>query len=150
MRVDGLLRSPLAVINVGLEGFAEDLAAEGVPVVQADWSPPAGGDERLGGLGLNLTEDVVIGSIEAHLVHQLPQAKPRPETRVIVFGHSHRALAEWREGVLYLNPGAAGRAGFHTIQTVALLRVEGDEVLPGLVELGPRVRPAGAAMRRPP
>ncbi len=45
--VDDLLRSPLRVVNVGLEAFARDLEARGVDVVQVDWTPPAGGDPRL-------------------------------------------------------------------------------------------------------
>jgi FdrA protein len=35
------------VINVGLEWFAEQYAARGVPVVHVDWRPPAGGDVHL-------------------------------------------------------------------------------------------------------
>ncbi|MEE9145787.1 MAG: acyl-CoA synthetase FdrA [Candidatus Tectomicrobia bacterium] len=35
------------VINLGLELFATQLAASGVPVVHVDWRPPAGGDRRL-------------------------------------------------------------------------------------------------------
>jgi FdrA protein len=35
------------VINVGLEAFATQLTACGVPVVHVDWRPPAGGDARL-------------------------------------------------------------------------------------------------------
>lgn len=35
------------VINVGLELFADQLLARGVPVVHVDWRPPAGGDSRL-------------------------------------------------------------------------------------------------------
>lgn len=42
-----LLRGPIAVINIGLEGFATELAAQGTPVCQVDWRPPAGGDEQL-------------------------------------------------------------------------------------------------------
>ncbi len=48
--VEDLLRSPLRVVNVGLEAFARDLEAQGVDVVQVDWSPPAGGDPRLADL----------------------------------------------------------------------------------------------------
>ena len=36
-----LLAGPLRVLNVGLTGFARDLAANGVPVVQVDWRPPS-------------------------------------------------------------------------------------------------------------
>ncbi len=41
------LASPIAAINVGLERFAESLAAQEVEVTQVDWRPPAGGEERL-------------------------------------------------------------------------------------------------------
>jgi FdrA protein len=39
--------TPLSAINVGLESFAESLTAQGAAVVQVDWRPPAGGNERL-------------------------------------------------------------------------------------------------------
>ncbi len=42
-----VLRAPLAAINVGLTSFAESLQAQGADVIQVDWRPPAGGDERL-------------------------------------------------------------------------------------------------------
>ena len=45
-----LLGAPPRVINVGLERFAEDLAAQSVAVRHVQWSPPAGGDARLADL----------------------------------------------------------------------------------------------------
>jgi FdrA protein len=45
-----VLQEPLAAINVGLEAFATSLTAQGAPVVQVDWRPPAGGNERLAGI----------------------------------------------------------------------------------------------------
>ena len=42
-----LLGAPLVVVNVGLIGFAEELAARRVAVTHVDWSPPAGGDAAL-------------------------------------------------------------------------------------------------------
>src|SRR5688572_26416354 len=43
MSIDALLADPLRVVNVGLEVFARDLAANGAVVVQVDWRPsPAG------------------------------------------------------------------------------------------------------------
>lgn len=44
------LQQPLAGINVGLESFAESLTAQGAAVVQVDWKPPAGGNEKLMGI----------------------------------------------------------------------------------------------------
>ncbi len=45
-----LLEGPVQVINVGLEGFAEDLEAQGADVLQLDWTPPAEGDPELAAL----------------------------------------------------------------------------------------------------
>ncbi|MFH1909268.1 MAG: acyl-CoA synthetase FdrA [Chloroflexota bacterium] len=41
------LKQPLAAINVGLESFTESLAAQGAEVIQVDWRPAAGGNEKL-------------------------------------------------------------------------------------------------------
>jgi FdrA protein len=41
------LQRPTAGINVGLESFSENLTAQAAPVIQVDWRPPAGGNERL-------------------------------------------------------------------------------------------------------
>lgn len=38
------------VANVGLARFAEDLSAAGAPVVHVAWTPPAGGNVKLGRL----------------------------------------------------------------------------------------------------
>ncbi|MBI4917385.1 MAG: acyl-CoA synthetase FdrA [Acidobacteria bacterium] len=41
------LPSPLRVLNLGLESFAQALHERGVPVVHVDWRPPAAGDAAL-------------------------------------------------------------------------------------------------------
>jgi hypothetical protein len=54
------IRQPLPtaprVVNIGLEGFALDLARLGVPVAHLDWHPPAYGDIGLAELLLRLDE----------------------------------------------------------------------------------------------
>jgi putative phosphoesterase len=94
-------------------------------------------DDKLGGLGLPLHLDFELAGVPFHLVHQLPHARPG-DARVVVYGHSHRTLIERRDGVLYVNPGAAGRAGFHRTQTIALLRIDGDAIDAEIIELGAR------------
>jgi len=42
-----LIQGSPRVINVGLSGFAEALATQGVAVIQVEWSPPARGDADL-------------------------------------------------------------------------------------------------------
>lgn len=41
------IKKPLAVINVGLESFSENLKDQGAPYIQVDWKPPAGGNEKM-------------------------------------------------------------------------------------------------------
>lgn len=45
-----LLQGPLKVVNIGLDGFADELKSQGVAVQNVDWSPPAGGDPKLAAL----------------------------------------------------------------------------------------------------
>ena len=45
-----LLETPLRVVNIGLQKFADDLVGQDVEVVQVDWAPPARGNTRLANL----------------------------------------------------------------------------------------------------
>ncbi len=59
------------------------------------------------------------------VVHRLVDAPP-PAWDLLVFGHCHRQHAYWDADRLLLNPGAAGRRGFHRQRSVAIL-----DLLPG-------------------
>ncbi len=48
--VASLFEQPVHVVNVGLEGFADELTSQGTPVTHLDWQPPAGGDAKLADL----------------------------------------------------------------------------------------------------
>lgn len=52
-----VLDRDIRVINIGIERFSEDLKEAGVPVIQMDWRPPAGGDRKLIELLDSLNED---------------------------------------------------------------------------------------------
>jgi hypothetical protein len=45
--VSRLFSGNLSVVNLGLESFARNFSGAGVPVVQVDWKPPAGGDSKV-------------------------------------------------------------------------------------------------------
>ncbi|TFG81033.1 MAG: DUF1116 domain-containing protein [Chrysiogenales bacterium] len=45
--VSKLFLGNLSVVNLGLESFARNLSGAGLPVVQVDWKPPAGGDSKV-------------------------------------------------------------------------------------------------------
>lgn len=55
--------------------------------------------------------------------------------RVVVSGHSHRPALHERDGVLYVNPGSAGRRRFRLPVAVGELFVHGDTATARLVEL---------------
>ena len=57
MQPKRVLGEPLRVINIGLEGFAHDLAAAGVEVMHVDWRPPTGGDPRLAAILAGLDDE---------------------------------------------------------------------------------------------
>lgn len=42
-----MLQQPLTAINVGVESFTESLRAQEAAVLQVEWRPPAGGNEKL-------------------------------------------------------------------------------------------------------
>ena len=52
----------------------------------------------------------------------------RVQPQVVVFGHTHRTFCETIGGVLYLNPGSAGRPKFGLGRTVAILHCDEKEV----------------------
>ena len=52
-----IFAEPLRVVNIGIEGFADDLKAAGVEVVHLDWRPPTGGDPRLASLLASLQDE---------------------------------------------------------------------------------------------
>ncbi|PKQ05020.1 MAG: hypothetical protein CVT71_02120 [Alphaproteobacteria bacterium HGW-Alphaproteobacteria-10] len=54
---------------------------------------------------------------------------------LVVSGHSHKARVEWRDGTLFLNPGAAGRGRFGLPRTAALVELTDDGLEPRLVSL---------------
>lgn len=54
---DNVLPDAVRVVNIGLASFADDLRAEGVPVVQVDWRPPAGGNVRMAALLADLDDE---------------------------------------------------------------------------------------------
>ena len=57
---------------------------------------------------------------------RLRVARERPD--VVAFGHTHQAFAGTIEGVLYLNPGYAGKPRFGLERSVAILHCNGKAV----------------------
>ncbi|MGB3122832.1 MAG: metallophosphoesterase family protein [Pseudomonas sp.] len=58
-----------------------------------------------------------------------------PHTRLVITGHSHKPLIEWRGATLYVNPGSAGRRRFKLPVTLAVLDVQEAAIEPRLISL---------------
>ena len=61
--ISELFSSPLQVVNMGLETFAESIRIQGVPVQHVDWRPPAGGDPRI----IHLLDSLNVASIQKQI-----------------------------------------------------------------------------------
>jgi len=70
-----------------------------------------------------------------HDVHALSLQPVRERFDVVVSGHSHRPVAERRDGVWYVNPGSAGPRRFTLPVAVARLDIAEGHVAPHIVEL---------------
>lgn len=116
------------------------------------------GNTDMGGFSAELpaTDVVHLGLLRAFLIHALgspenpvpaarrPMAQARSE--IVVFGHSHRPLTVFQDGVLYVNPGSAGPRRFDLPRAAGLLDVRGRDVAVTLYEL----TPSGTAPLAPP
>jgi len=56
--------------------------------------------------------------------------------QVVISGHSHKPLIEWRKGVLYFNPGSAGPRRFSLPVSVGYLYIDEDRIEPELLTIG--------------
>lgn len=82
---------------------------------------------------------VVVEGITILVLHDRKEMRPlapEDDVRVVVTGHTHKPVVEEKEGVLYLNPGSAGRKRFNLPITVALLKIEGSMVSAEIVDVG--------------
>ena len=88
------------------------------------------------------TQRLAIEGVRIHMTHvggrpaDLVRALPDPRPDVYIFGHSHVALLETLGGVLFLNPGAAGRPRFGGGLSVAILEVGAGRAEARIVPLG--------------
>lgn len=96
------------------------------------------------GLDFNETEAVTVGGIRFLVEHIVPPMKPAPdfaarlwkmETRAVVFGHSHRRYCETHDGVLFFNPGYAGKPKLGLTRSAAVLELNDGLLVPTFLDL---------------
>ena len=65
------------------------------------------------------------------------------EPDIIVCGHSHilKVIFDKKNKILYLNPGAAGRHGFHKVKTLLRFEIDNRKIFNiEIIKIGPRVQ----------
>src|SRR3954471_4135514 len=84
------------------------------------------------------TKLVRLAGKSIYVLHDLKtlQADPGADVDVIISGHSHVPKIDSVGGVLYLNPGSAGRRRFKLPVTVATLEVTPAGMRPAIHDLG--------------
>lgn len=86
------------------------------------------------------TARVDFGRVALYAIHDVKALDIDPRAagvRIVVSGHSHRPACTERDGVLYVNPGSAGRRRFSLPIAAADLVIDGDTVQARIVTLVP-------------
>ncbi|MFC0250521.1 metallophosphoesterase family protein [Massilia consociata] len=79
-----------------------------------------------------------IGALGIYVIHdlkELPIDPAREGMHVVVSGHSHKPARFMQDGVLYVNPGSAGRRRFTLPISIGELLVDGGQARARLVTL---------------
>ena len=69
------------------------------------------------------------------LAEKLAARIARETPDVVVFGHTHKKFAETVDGVLFFNPGYAGKPKFGAERSVAILHCDGKSIRPEFIPL---------------
>ena len=84
------------------------------------------------------TDVLEVGGVSMYVLHNLSELDLKPEAAgfaVVVYGHSHVAKQETKNGVLYFNPGSAGPRRFRLPVTVGRLTVKDRKVSGEIIEI---------------
>jgi uncharacterized protein len=129
------LRGSQLIIHAGDVGSAEVL--DELRALAPTYVVRGNVDTQAWAAKLPATEAVEVGELHLWVLHIIAELDIDPTAgfAAVIYGHSHKPSIEWRDGVLYLNPGSAGPRRFRLPVTVARLRVTGRSLRPEIVEL---------------
>ena len=138
--VDPFFRTAFASVDAIVHGG--DIGDESVLTALAELAPVTACRGNIDGGPLRfvpLEPCVEIGGVRIGARHICGSpTRPDPRTRalirrerldVLVVGHSHIPVVARVDGALWLNPGAAGRQGFHTSRHALILEIGPDRAL---------------------
>ena len=124
--------------DIGSIHILDELAV--VAPVTAVWGNTDGFDVRS---VVSEEARLAVGGHTIAIVHGHQLGSPAPATvlarwsnaDVVVFGHTHRPIAEWHDGRLAVNPGAAGPARFRIRPSIAILSLDSARPRVDFIEL---------------
>ena len=82
-----------------------------------------------------------IGGYPPNYTSSLKIALLQKPPQIFICGHSHilKVIYDKNMNILHLNPGAAGKEGFHKVRTMLRFVIDGDNIKDmDIIELGPR------------
>jgi hypothetical protein len=99
-----------------------------------------GNVDKQGGVAqLPATEAMEFAGHWLYLLHNLDELDIDPQAAgfsAVIYGHSHSPRIDWREGVLYFNPGSAGPRRFRLPICVGFIDVSEAGLRARLVDVG--------------
>ena len=140
----GLLRPEAVAFLRGCDHIIHggDIGSAGIIAELAKLAPVTAvrGNNDLGAWADSLreTERVQLGEVGIYAIHDLAQLDIEPAAagiRVVISGHSHKPRVDEREGVIFVNPGSAGRRRFKLPISVGELILVGNSASARTVEL---------------
>lgn len=87
---------------------------------------------------LPATEIVELEGRLFYIVHSVRDLDLNPKAAqidVVISGHTHKPMVEWKHGVMYLNPGSAGPQRFRLPISLALVTIDEKGIDARIVEL---------------
>ncbi len=95
-------------------------------------------DHGLWSAGLKEAEYIDFHEHHIFVIHNIDELNMHPSSAtfdVLIYGHSHRASAQHKDGVLYLNPGSAGPKRFNLPPSIAYLHLVNGQFTPEIVPI---------------
>ena len=131
-----LLQGSDLIIHAGDIGKPEVL--DSLRTIAPVYAVRGNNDNEAWAEGLPHTELVEAESQYFYVLHELEHLDLDPgaaQCSAVIFGHSHHPLAEYRKGVLFLNPGSAGPRRFRLPIALARLHIHNTKLTHEIVEI---------------
>jgi len=87
---------------------------------------------------LHATEVAECAGQSFYMLHNIAELDLKPKSAkfaAVIYGHSHEPTIEWKDGVLFFNPGSAGPRRFLLPVTVGKIKIVDGELRPEIITL---------------